>query len=67
MKTTWEENTERRVGILEQKVDKILDPETGIYPSLTKLNGQLMRWAIGILTALVMNLALVLVLIGRSG
>lgn len=66
MQTTWEENTERRLGIVEQKVDKILDPETGIYPKLDIMGGKLRGWAIGILTALCLNLALALVLVART-
>ena len=54
----WEEATERRLGIVEQKVDKILDPELGIYPKLTQIEGRLTRWAIGILTSCVAVLVL---------
>lgn len=49
----WEEATERRLGIVEQKVDKLLDPETGIYPKLTQIEAHLAKWALGILTTLV--------------
>lgn len=49
----WEENTERRVGILENKVDKLLDPEHGIYPKISRAETRLTRWAIAILTTAV--------------
>lgn len=38
---TWEENTERRVGIVEAKMDKLLDPENGIYPKLGSIEDRL--------------------------
>lgn len=56
MAVTWEENTERRLGIVEQKVDKLLDPETGIYPKLEDVGNRLRTWAIAILTALLLTL-----------
>lgn len=61
MATSWEENTERRVGIIEMKMDKLLDPETGIYPKLDDVMVRLRTWAIGILTALLLNLVGLLV------
>lgn len=61
MATSWEENTERRLGIVEMKIDKLLDPESGIYPKIDVLSGRLRGWAIGILTALVLNLIGVIV------
>lgn len=54
----WEENTERRLNIAEQKLDKLLDPETGIYAKLTRIEGQLARWAIAILSTLLVNIAI---------
>lgn len=45
----WEENTERRLGIVEQKVDKVLDPETGVYPKLTNLDVRIKNYVITIL------------------
>lgn len=62
----WEESTERRIGILEHKIDKLLDPETGIYSHMTRISSQLSRWAIAILTGLLVNLAF-LVLAVLSG
>lgn len=56
--TTWEENTERRVGILEQKMDKVLDPRDGIYPTVTRIETRMMRWAVAILSGIVANLVL---------
>lgn len=58
--TSWEENTERRVGILEQKVDKILDPENGIYPKLGGIEDKLTRYAVAILIGLVGNLTILI-------
>lgn len=37
-------------------MDKLLDPESGIYPKIDVLASRLRGWAIGILTALVLNL-----------
>lgn len=48
----WEEQTERRLGLVEHKVDKLLDPETGIYPKLTAIEGRLKSWAIAILSGI---------------
>jgi len=61
----WDRNTERRLKDLERKVDKMLDPETGIYPKLDDLAGSLRGWAIGLLTALVLNLVGVIVLLAE--
>lgn len=58
---SWEENTERRVGIMEQKVDKLLDPETGIYPKLTGVQVSLTRWGIAVLTVLLINAMLMII------
>jgi hypothetical protein len=49
---TWEENTERRVGIVEAKMDKILDPEIGIYPKLGSIEDRLARQFNALLLAL---------------
>lgn len=59
--TSWEENTERRLGIVEQKVDKILDPQSGVYPKMEEVANKLRAWAIVILTTLVLNLIGVIV------
>lgn len=61
MPIEWEEATERRLGVVEQKIDKILDPEAGIYPRLSQLEGRLVRWAIAILTTLLGVLVAVIV------
>lgn len=66
MGSTWEENTERRMGIVEMKVDKLMDPEVGIYPKIEGLGRRLLVWAVGILTALVTNLAMLVFLLSRS-
>lgn len=58
---SWEENTERRLGIVENKVDKLLDPEIGIYPKLADLGDRLQRWAIALLTTLLIAVVLELV------
>ena len=52
----WEEQTERRLGIVEHKVDKLLDPETGIYPKLNSIEGRLSRWAIAILSSVMVGI-----------
>lgn len=57
----WDENTERRVGILESKMDKLLDPETGIYSKLSGIESRLQRWAIAILGAILVSLIVQLV------
>lgn len=68
MPIEWEEGVERRIGIAEQKIDKLMDPETGIYPKLSQIEGRLVRWAVGILTTLVGIAALeILQLIGARG
>ena len=61
---TWIENTERRIGILEQKIDKLLDPELGIYAKLASLNARLSGWAIAILTTIIASL-IVQIVTGR--
>jgi hypothetical protein len=61
---SWEENTERRIGIAEQKLDKLLDPERGIYARLARIEGNLMRWAIAILASIIVSLVVQL-LTGR--
>jgi hypothetical protein len=68
----WEANTERRLGILEHKMDKLLDPEAGIYPLLNvaaataanvaqRAETRLTRWAIAILTSVVGTLITIIV------
>lgn len=52
----WEANTERRLGIVEQKIDKMLDPIDGIWPSILSAEHRLQRWAVGIMVALMFNL-----------
>jgi hypothetical protein len=59
--TGWEENTERRLGIVEQKVDKLLDPEIGIYPKLGGIEDKLTRYFVGLLVVLVGDLVLLAV------
>jgi hypothetical protein len=61
----WEENTERRLGIVEHKVDKLLDPETGIYPKMDAVQARLQQWAIALLTAIVVGAAVQLIFGGR--
>lgn len=53
MPIEWEEATERRLGIVEQKVDKLLDPEVGIYPKLERVENRLSRKVIAVLTSVV--------------
>jgi len=50
----WESNVERRLGIIEQHQDRMLDPETGIYAKLAAMESRLVKWALAIvLTGLV--------------
>ncbi len=63
----WEENTERRLGIVEQKIDKLLDPEHGIYPKVNQVQVSLMRWGIVILTTLLINAGLMIAAIAIHG
>lgn len=64
MRSSWEENTERRLGILEQKMDKLLDPEHGIYPKLSHIDRRIAYSTVGILLGLVANLVLLAVKVG---
>ena len=45
---------------MEKKVDDLLDPQTGVYPMLRRGQDRLEHWAIGILTALVANAAIIM-------
>lgn len=58
----WEENTERRLGILESKVDKILDPQAGVYPLMRTIESRLKSWAISILTMIVVGIIVQVIL-----
>lgn len=59
----WEEQAERRIGTLEGKMDKLLDPEKGIYPKMDKIKGDLARWAIAILTGLIGNMTMLIIIL----
>ena len=59
----WERSTDKRLDNLERKVDKMLDPETGIYARLDDLGANLRGWLIGALSALILNLVGVIALL----
>lgn len=58
----WESNTERRLGIVEAKVDKILDPEAGIYPLMRNVESRLKTYAISILTMIIVGIIVQIIL-----
>lgn len=62
--TDWERHLERRVERLELKMEKLLDPETGVYPKIEGLYLRLTRWGIALLAAMLVNVVVV-VLVGK--
>jgi hypothetical protein len=67
MPTEWEDNTERRLGIAEHKIDKLLDPVEGIYALLASIERRLAAWAIAILTAIIVSLIAMLIVFAATG
>jgi hypothetical protein len=49
-------NMRERVARLEGKVNHIIDPEVGVYPTVRQTTERLRSWALVILTALILNL-----------
>lgn len=66
MPIEWEEQTERRLGIVENKVDKIMDPETGIYPKLSGIESRLKTYVITILVTVLGSSALTSYFVSRG-
>lgn len=58
----WYENTERRIGILEKKVDDMLNPKDGIYPAMSRVESKLKSWAIAILSSIIISIIVELVM-----
>ena len=58
----WEEQAERRIGVLEAKMDKVLDPERGIYPLMRNIESRLKGYAISILVAILVGIIVQVVL-----
>lgn len=58
----WEDNTERRIGILEKKMDDILNPQAGIYPLVRSIESRLKGYAISILTAVIVGIVVQIIL-----
>jgi hypothetical protein len=49
---------ERRLTLVERNVDRLLDPETGIYAKLDSMVGRLRGWAIALMTGIIAALLL---------
>jgi len=51
---------ERRLQNVERDVDRLLDPETGIYAKLAAMESRLKSVAISVLVAVLLNIAIVI-------
>jgi hypothetical protein len=60
-------DVERRLTLVERDVDRLLDPETGIYAKLDSMSDRLRGWAIAILTGLIGALLLEVVQLATRG
>lgn len=53
--------SDRRLQVVERKVERLLDPETGIYAKLDDVEQRLRGWAIAILTSVIVAILLLVV------
>lgn len=57
----WFNAVERRINSIEEDLNYLMHPETGVHARITMIHASLRTWAITILTALLLNLVGVIV------